>query len=189
MKAVITGGYGFLGWHTACRLRALRGIEATRLGRSELADPDRLRSEVATADVVLHVAGVNRAETDDAVTKGNVELAEALGEAIVAARRPVRVVYSNSIQADLDNPYGRGKTEAARLLREATTSVVGFAGRRTPSQPLRRARTPSLQLVRGDLLRRRGAGRTSNRYGRQAGPAAPRAASQRGTHDSDGGNR
>lgn len=120
MKVIITGGYGFLGWHTACRLRALRGIEATQLGREELAQPGRLEAEVATADVVLHIAGINRAESDEDVIAGNIALASTLASAITESRRPVRVVYANSIQADLDNAYGRGKAEAARLLERAT---------------------------------------------------------------------
>jgi UDP-2-acetamido-2,6-beta-L-arabino-hexul-4-ose reductase len=125
VKVVLTGGYGFLGWHTACRLRALRGIEPTRLGRPEMADPDRLRAEVAAADVVLHVAGVNRAESDDEVVAGNMGLATSLSDAIVAVGRPVRVVYANSIQADLPTPYGRGKAEASRVLQQATAAVGG----------------------------------------------------------------
>ena len=39
MKVAITGAHGFLGWHTACRLRAVHGIEPVRLGRDEFADP------------------------------------------------------------------------------------------------------------------------------------------------------
>ncbi|MCW2853073.1 MAG: dependent epimerase/dehydratase family protein [Nocardioides sp.] len=122
MKTLITGGYGFLGWHTACRLRAMHGIEATRLGRGNEAD---LARAVADADVVMHVAGVNRAESDDAVRQGNEDLAGVLGEAVVAAGRPVRVVYANSIQADLDNPYGAGKAAAAKVLADAAARVGG----------------------------------------------------------------
>jgi len=125
MRVVITGGHGFLGWHTACRLRARHGIDASRLGRAETAEPGRLHAEVAAADVVMHIAGVNRAATDDGVVTGNVQLATSLGEAIAASGRPVRVVYANSIQADLDNPYGSGKAEAASILQQATRAVGG----------------------------------------------------------------
>lgn len=121
----LTGGFGFLGWHTACRLHALRGIDASRLGRVAMTDPERLREEIAAADVVLHLAGVNRAESDETVYDGNVALATAVAEAIVAADRPVRVVYANSIQADFDNPYGRGKARAATILRSAAAKVGG----------------------------------------------------------------
>jgi UDP-2-acetamido-2,6-beta-L-arabino-hexul-4-ose reductase len=122
MRVLITGGYGFLGWHTACRLRAIHGFEATRLGREDEAG---LTSAVAEADVVVHIAGVNRAESDEAVRQGNEDLARALGDAVVAAGRPIRVVYANSIQADLDNPYGAGKAAAAAILADAVARVGG----------------------------------------------------------------
>ncbi len=38
MTVAITGGFGFLGWHTACRLRALQQVEPVRLGRDDFAD-------------------------------------------------------------------------------------------------------------------------------------------------------
>ena len=60
-RIAITGGFGFLGWHTACRLRALHGVEAIRLGRSDLADGGRLATRLAEVDAVIHIAGVNRA--------------------------------------------------------------------------------------------------------------------------------
>jgi UDP-2-acetamido-2,6-beta-L-arabino-hexul-4-ose reductase len=111
----ITGGFGFLGWHTACRLRALHDDEPIRLVRGDLDRPDCL----VGIDIVIHIAGVNRADTDAAVEAGNVEAAERLAAALRHAGRPIDVVFANSVQADLDNPYGRGKAAAARVLAEA----------------------------------------------------------------------
>lgn len=125
MKVVITGGHGFLGWHTACRLRTLHGIEPVRLGRAEMNEPDALADAVAGADAVLHLAGVNRAETDDAVRSGNVDLAQRVGDAIIASGAAPRLVYANSIQAREDNAYGRGKAEASQLLSETVARSGG----------------------------------------------------------------
>lgn len=125
MKVAITGGFGFLGWHTACRLRAVHGVEPVRLGRSDLADPSRLAVVVSDVDAVLHLAGVNRADSDAEVEQGNVEIARVLSSAVAAAGRPLDVVYANSVQADLDNPYGRGKAAAADALGSATQTGGG----------------------------------------------------------------
>jgi UDP-2-acetamido-2,6-beta-L-arabino-hexul-4-ose reductase len=125
VNVVITGGHGFLGWHTAARLHALWGIEAIRLGREETADPQRIEAEVASADVLIHLAGVNRAESDEAIHVGNTAAAEAVADAITHNGRPVRVVYANSIQADLGSAYGRSKRASAKILRVAATSVGG----------------------------------------------------------------
>lgn len=125
MKIAITGGFGFLGWHTACRLRALHGVEAVRLGRADLADTLALTAQVADVDVVIHIAGVNRSDTDEAVERGNVEIAQALAGALRAVERPVDVVYANSVQAQLDNSYGRGKAMAASILDDASSGAGG----------------------------------------------------------------
>lgn len=125
MKVVITGGFGFLGWHTACRLRVLHEIDAVRIGRAEMADPEVLAAHVRDADVVLHLAGVNRAGSDEEVQSGNVELAERLAVAIADGGNAPRVVYANSIQSKVDNAYGRGKAEAARVLGKAVASAGG----------------------------------------------------------------
>lgn len=125
MKVVITGGHGFLGWHTAARLRALHGVVADRLGRLDTTNPERLNKAVADADVVLHLAGVNRAGSDDAVREGNKSVAYALANAIKARQRPVRVVYANSIQAGGHSAYGEAKAQCADVLRRAAADVGG----------------------------------------------------------------
>jgi UDP-2-acetamido-2,6-beta-L-arabino-hexul-4-ose reductase len=124
-RVAITGGHGFLGWHTACRLRALHDVEPVRLGRADMADRERLAQVVASVDAVLHIAGVNRADTDEQVERGNIDIATVLAEALHAGGSPVDVVYANSVQADLDNPYGRGKAAAAAILAEAVAADGG----------------------------------------------------------------
>lgn len=124
-RFAVTGAHGFLGWHTACRLRALHAVEPVRLGRGELGDGERLADALSNVDVVLHIAGVNRAETDAEVESGNVDVAEVLAAALRAAGRPIDVVYANSVQAELDNPYGRGKAQAARVLSSACELTGG----------------------------------------------------------------
>jgi len=114
VRIAVTGGFGFLGWHTSCRLRARNGIEAVRLGRADFADPARLAETLGGVDTVIHLAGVNRAGSDAEVENGNVALAEALVTAL--GDRPVHVVYGNSVQMTLDNAYGRGKRRAGEIL-------------------------------------------------------------------------
>lgn len=124
MKVVITGAHGFLGWHTSCRLRGSRRIEPIRLSRADFSG-GTLASTVAEADVVMHLAGINRADSAEALEHGNLELAQAVAAVLRGSGRPVHVVYANSIQARIDNPYGRGKALAAEVLREAATEIGG----------------------------------------------------------------
>ena len=124
-KIAISGGFGFLGWHTACRLRALHGVESVRLGREEMASPETLAGVINDADAVIHIAGVNRAGADAQVEQGNIDVARVLADAITAAGRPIDVSYANSVQAELDNPYGRGKAAAASILKDAVATSGG----------------------------------------------------------------
>lgn len=125
MSAVITGGFGFLGWHLAARLRALSGVEPVRLGRESFGPAGNLAAALARAEVIYHVAGVNRAQEPDDVEAANIALAQKLADGVVASGRPVRIVFANSIQAKLDNPYGRGKAQAAAILAAAASKVGG----------------------------------------------------------------
>lgn len=122
MKVVLTGAGGFLGWHTRLRLHALTDHEVIPVGRQEWAG---LPSLLADADAVVHIAGVNRAESDDEVRDGNVSLARDLAAALAQVGSPLRVVYANSIQAGNGTPYGTGKQEAAQLLSQAAASSCG----------------------------------------------------------------
>ena len=80
-RIALTGGFGFLGWHTACRLRAVHGIEPVRLGRNAFADPDVLREALRGIDTVIHLAGVNRADSDDSRDWGTLPHRNIIGEA------------------------------------------------------------------------------------------------------------
>lgn len=125
MRIGVTGGGGFLGWHLRVRLRAERAIDAVCLGRREFADAELLAATLKELDVVVHLAGVNRARSDDEVEQGNVALAETLSSAIRANGAPIHVVYGNTVQARSDNPYGRGKRKAGQMLEAALRQAGG----------------------------------------------------------------
>ena len=112
MKIVITGANGFLGWHLRCRLSALHDHEVVPIGRDNFS---QLSVELAGADAVVHIAGVNRGP-DDEVVNGNIDLATTVADAIRAARSKPRIVFANSIQAGNGSPYGDGKAGASEVL-------------------------------------------------------------------------
>jgi len=116
MTIAITGGYGFVGWHTAVLLRTMKVEDTVLIGRDVFADRHDLAKAIDGVDTVIHLAGVNRAGSDSEVEEGNVRIAEQLSDALAAAAQPTHVVYGNSVQSRQDNAYGRGKARAGEIL-------------------------------------------------------------------------
>lgn len=118
MKVLITGANGFIGQNLIAHLNDRPGLEILRFTRN---DPlSSLYSLVAEADFVFHLAGINRPVDPAEFAIGNVDLTTALCEAIKSSGRRVPVLYSSSIQAAQDNPYGRSKQGAEQALQDMT---------------------------------------------------------------------
>ncbi|MGH1561487.1 NAD-dependent epimerase/dehydratase family protein [Mumia sp. DW29H23] len=120
MRVVVTGAAGFLGWHLRARLRAGGGHEVVPVDREAFADLD---AEVAGADAVVHLAGVNRGGDDREVFDGNVALARRVTEAVRRSGRSPRLVFANSLQVGNGTAYGEAKREATQLLHDGARSA------------------------------------------------------------------
>ena len=102
----VTGAAGFFGWHLRCRLVTF-GVPFVEADRATFADEAALDAFVTAADVVVHIAGVNRANDDDAIVAGNVGLAEALVAARARTGSSFDVIYANTIKAADPGPLRR----------------------------------------------------------------------------------
>ena len=122
MKVVLTGARGFLGWHTCLRLHALTDHEVIPVGREEWG---HLAELVRDADALIHIAGVNRADTDKEVSTGEHRLAQDLAAAVCAKTSPIRVVYANSTRPATAASYGAGKKLAGDLISDAVIAAGG----------------------------------------------------------------
>jgi UDP-2-acetamido-2,6-beta-L-arabino-hexul-4-ose reductase len=115
MKTVlVTGSEGFIGKNLCVALRRQGGFEvlefSRRNGESELVELAQ------RADLVFHLAGINRPKEESEFTQGNVELTRKLCDALAKAGRGAPLVITSSIQAELDNPYGRSKRAAEEVV-------------------------------------------------------------------------
>lgn len=115
MKTVlVTGSSGFLG-RNLCTALARRGdVEIVPIDSSHARED--LAAGVARADFLFHLAGVNRPRDESEFTKQNVGFTEQICAQIEARDRPLPLVFSSSIQAEFDNPYGRSKRAAEEVL-------------------------------------------------------------------------
>lgn len=116
MKILITGANGFVGKNLIAHLRERSDIEILSFGRED--DTADLSALVSGVDFIFHLAGVNRPQHPEEFRTGNTDLTRALANAIVASGCKIPLLYTSSIQAELDSAYGNSKREAEEALVE-----------------------------------------------------------------------
>ena len=113
-RVLVTGAEGFIGKNLRLALGREAGTEIIGVDLGTAAAV--LERGPDEAEAVIHLAGVNRPEKENEFEDGNVgSLAAVLAGLERRGRRPL-VVLSSSIQALLDNPYGRSKKRAEDAL-------------------------------------------------------------------------
>ncbi len=113
-NVLVTGSNGFLGKNLVV---ALRRRDDVRLITYDV-DDERIVLEEALreAEVIFHLAGVNRPKREEEFKEGNVDLTKEIIEQIVGLGRLPVIVFSSTIQADRNNAYGKSKRLAEELL-------------------------------------------------------------------------
>lgn len=116
MRLLVTGANGFVGKNLLIHLSEMDSIEVLTFTRSN--DPLDLPDLIHKVDAIIHLAGINRPEYENEFFEGNLDLTRKLSDAVRAEGRPIPILYSSSIQAERDNPYGRSKLAAESELLE-----------------------------------------------------------------------
>jgi UDP-2-acetamido-2,6-beta-L-arabino-hexul-4-ose reductase len=111
-KVLITGSEGFIGSNLLINLRYSGDLQVSGYDVGDTYD--YLKDVLADADFVFHLAGVNRPEKEEDFIKGNIELTEFVVNYLSGSGRTIPLILASSVQAELDNPYGRSKLEAER---------------------------------------------------------------------------
>lgn len=114
MKVLVTGSNGFMGNNLRVHLSERKDIAVVTFSRDD--NLGSLVSKLEGVDFVFHLAGVNRPKNVEEFTLGNSDLTSSLCQAIAQTKRPIPVVYTSSVQAELDNPYGQSKQAAEQAL-------------------------------------------------------------------------
>jgi UDP-2-acetamido-2,6-beta-L-arabino-hexul-4-ose reductase len=116
MNVLVTGARGFIGRNLIAHLGECEGIDLA-LFDSDNSTSD-LRAKLKTADIVYHLAGVNRPRVPSEFEAVNAGLTRELCKILRELKRAPVIVMSSSVQADLDSPYGVSKRQAENALLE-----------------------------------------------------------------------
>jgi len=111
-KVLITGYKGFIGANLSLALKE-KGIEV--IGFSEDNSIDELEGMIAKVDFIFHLAGINRPKKDSEFWEGNKDFTQILVD-LTEKTGCKPILFSSSIQAKLDNEYGKSKKEAEDIL-------------------------------------------------------------------------
>lgn len=128
MKIIVTGAAGFVGRNLVENLRTrLPAAEVTGVTRASFTEVSEGRS--LEADFVFHLAGVNRPQDPAEFDTGNREATARLCARLEQSGSKPVFVLTSSIQAEVDNPYGRSKRAAEIAVadwvnRSGSTAVV-----------------------------------------------------------------
>ena len=109
MKVLVTGAKGFVGRNLCLALAQMPDIEVLKY---DLGDEAKLEGLLAECDFVMHLAGVNRPKDPAEFKIGNVVFTEDILDRLAERSNPPPVLLSSSIQAALDNDYGKSKKAA-----------------------------------------------------------------------------
>lgn len=123
MKILVTGSNGFIGKHMCLHLKRC-GYEV--LPYDIDSSEEDLREYISKADFVVHLAGINRPLTNEEFYDGNTNFTKKVVDLIVASKRNIPVIMSSSIQAELDNDYGKSKKLAEDYLLNSGLPVYVF---------------------------------------------------------------
>lgn len=121
-NVVLTGGRGFLGWHTRAALYE-KGVDMSLVPVGTKFNLAEARRAVSGADRLIHLAGINRAD-DEQVKSGNQLFAKQIAETLLSVDNPPStIVFANSTQAENGSVYGQAKLAASEILRAAAERV------------------------------------------------------------------
>lgn len=131
MKILVTGAKGFVGKNLTAQLYNIRDNKARwysldkdfdileyDIGSEKNDTFEVLENYCKECNIIVHLAGINRPKQEKEFIEGNFSLLETLLNLLKKHNNFCPIILSSSIQAELDNPYGKSKLLAEQLLKD-----------------------------------------------------------------------
>lgn len=114
MKVLVTGSNGFIGKNLVAKLDELKIYEIVTYDINNTLE--ELKKAVLEAEFIFHLAGVNRPTDINEFYSGNSGLTGDIVRLLEKNKKNTPMLITSSIQAELDNDYGKSKKMAEEVL-------------------------------------------------------------------------
>lgn len=135
IKIGITGQNGFIGTHLYNTL-GLTPEKYTRIPfeKEWFTQPQKLEEFVKSCDSIVHLAAMNRHESQQVIHDTNIQLTQSLIDALQNTNSTPHIIFSSSLQEERDDLYGKSKKECRKRLAEWSDTSGGlFSGMIVPN--------------------------------------------------------
>ena len=125
MRIVISGHNGFVGGHLLRNLNLHYPNHNLILLNKEDFRSENFNDKIQKEDFIYHLAGVNRADTDNQVFSSNVEINSSLLKHLEKINFKGKLYFSSSLQENSDSLYGKAKKKAREDF-DSLSKKLGF---------------------------------------------------------------
>lgn len=121
-KIGITGVNGFIGQHLFNTLMQNKSISLIPFHRDFFENKSKLDNFTKNCDVIVHLAGLNRSNDEDAIFNVNVSITKTLISSLVRTKSKPYIIFASSTKEHMNNIYGKSKKNARLSLKDWSIS-------------------------------------------------------------------
>lgn len=113
-KVLVTGAKGFIGKNLVVALKETKNYEVMECDICNT--KEELVNYLKEAEFIFHLAGINRPEKEEDFFTGNKGSIEEIIQVLRDLNKSTSILVTSSIQAELDNAYGKSKKQGEELI-------------------------------------------------------------------------
>ena len=114
MIVCVTGSEGFIGSNLVSRLKTFGFLEVKCINRRS--SNSDLKDAIVSADLIFHLAGVNRSKDNEEFAASNIKFTEKICNLIQSSSKTQSIIYTSSIKVSGNDIYAISKKTAEDLV-------------------------------------------------------------------------